>query len=369
MSSFKKIYIIAGEDSGDLHGSNLIKALNNKSPNLEFKGVGGDLMAEQGVPLTAHIKDINFMGFWEIIKNLRTIRQLFANVKADISLWKPDAVILIDYPGFNLRMAKYLHQLGIKVIFYISPQVWAWKKGRVKQIKAYVDKMMVILPFEKEFYAKEGVEVDFVGHPLLDVIEDKDHASQAPIVAILPGSRKQEIKRMLPTMLEMIPHFPEYKFVIAGAPSREASFYEEMIGEKPVELWMNRTYELLAKASYAMVTSGTATLETALHQVPEVVCYRGAAISYEIGKRLVKVKFISLVNLILNKEAVKELIQYDFTAPKLKAALENLMGEETRNQLKEDYILLRKMLGNAGASQRAADQVLQVLELPIAQKP
>ncbi len=359
----KKLYIIAGEDSGDLHGSNLIKALRAKVP-LAVRGIGGDNMQAQGVELVAHIKDTNFMGFVEILRNINKIRKLFRTIKSDIINWKPDAVVLIDYPGFNLRMAKFIHQLGIKVLYYISPQVWAWKKGRVKKIKKYTDRMLVILPFEQAFYAREGVEVDFVGHPLLDVIDLQTNAQEAagkPIVALLPGSRKQEIHRMLPVMLALADHFPSYQFVIAGAPSQEKEFYQQLIGHSDLGLVMNQTYQLLAKASYAIVTSGTATLETALFRVPEIVCYKGSAISYFIGKRLVKVEFISLVNLILGRKAVAELIQYEYTVDKVAHQLKRLMQVDTQKHLFKDYDELREKLGNKGASKRAATVILEEL--------
>ncbi|WNJ21382.1 lipid-A-disaccharide synthase [Pontibacter sp. G13] len=353
------LYILAGEDSGDLHGSNLVKALLGKRPDIHFYGVGGDKMSDAGVALSAHVRDINFMGFWEIVRNLRTIRKLFKTVKSDIERIKPDGVILIDYPGFNLRLAKYLHQRGIPVYYYISPQVWAWKKGRVKQIRQFVDRMMVILPFEESFYANEGVEVDFVGHPLLDVIPKTNPADRDQrILALLPGSRKQEISRMLPVMLSVQDRFPEYQFVIAGAPSQQESFYQQFIGDRNVELWMNKTYELLQHADAAMVTSGTATLETALFHVPEVVCYKGSRLSYEIGRRLVNIKFISLVNLILDKEVVKELIQYDFNTETLGEAVTEILDPIKRSEIIADYDLLWDTLGNEGASARAAQVIL-----------
>lgn len=360
-----KIYLIAGEDSGDLHGSNFIKALKTAAPDLEVRGVGGELMKAQHMDLVAHIRDINFMGFWEVVKNLGTIRRLFKTVKSDISEWKPDAVVLIDYPGFNLRLAKFLKALDIQVFYYISPQLWAWKKGRVKTIRKYVDRMWVILPFEEAFYARENVEVDFVGHPLLDVIEPMSADSHAvppkPRIALLPGSRKQEIKRMLPPMLELVDRFPQAEFVVAGAPSQPATFYHEIIGERPVSLAMNKTYEVLTQADAAIVTSGTATLETALFRVPEVVCYKGSPISYWIGKQLVKVKYISLVNLILDRVAVTELIQFDFTPDRVANELTKLLQAEVRDRMQEDYQELRVKLGDAGASERAAQLLLKSL--------
>lgn len=359
-----KLYVIAGEDSGDLHGSNLLKALKQQLPEVTFRGVGGDNMQAEGMQLSAHIKDTNFMGFWEVITHLNTIRKLFARVKADIRSWQPDAVILIDYPGFNLRMARFVHGLGIPVVYYISPQLWAWKKGRVKKIRRYVDRMMVILPFEQEFYAREGVEVEFVGHPLLDVIGEislKTAPSEQPLIALLPGSRKQEIGRMLPLMLQLIPRFPQARFVVAGAPSQPEAFYRQLMAGTPAGLWMNRTYELLQQADFALVTSGTATLETALHRVPQVVCYKGSTLSYLIGKRLIQVPYISLVNLIMGRQVVTELIQQQVRPHLLEAELRALMQPQAHARLQADYAELRQKLGQAGASARAARVVGEVL--------
>lgn len=358
-----KLYFIAGEDSGDLHTSNLIKALKELTPSLLCRGVGGDKMASQGVELIAHVRDINFMGFAEVVANLSTIRKLFQDVEKDILHFRPDAVVLTDYPGFNLRMAKFLKAHGVKTIYYISPQVWAWKKRRVKTIKNYTDKMMVILPFEKDFYEKEGLEVEFVGHPLLDVIDEKMQKvpKKEGLIALLPGSRKQEISRMLPVMLESIPHFPDFQFVIGGAPSQSEGFYQELIRDAPVGLRMNQTYELLQEADYALVTSGTATLETALFRVPQVVAYRGSKLSYAIGKRLVNVDFISLVNLILGRKAVSELIQNDYTSENLILSLKKLMEAAHHQKLQEDYQELWEKLGAKGASERAAQVVVEQL--------
>lgn len=360
-----KIYIIAGEDSGDLLGSHLVAALQALNPENTFRGVGGDKLQSQGMELVAHVRNINFMGFWEVIKNLRTIRQLFRTVEADIQAWKPDAVIFIDYPGFNLRMAKFVHGLGIKVLYYISPQLWAWKKGRIATIKQYVDKMFVILPFEKDFYRKEGVEVTYVGHPLLDTIAQTTTASAPrlrPLIALLPGSRTQEIKKMLPIMLETARNFPDYDFVIAGAPSKTADFYLQLMGDTKAILQMNQTHAILSQADAALVTSGTATLETALFKVPQVVCYKGSPISYFIGKRLVQVRYISLVNLILDKAAVTELIQNDLTISRLTQALQALFHPAQRAQILSDYETLHTLLGNAGASKVAAKAMYDAIE-------
>lgn len=362
----KKIYCIVGEDSGDLHTANLLKSLRSLDSQFSFRGVGGKLMQAQGTELVAHVRDINFMGFWEVITHLGTIRRLFSTVKADILDWKPDAVLLVDYPGFNLRLAKWLHRQGIKVIYYISPQLWAWKKGRIESIRRYVDKLFVILPFEQEFYRKEGITVSFQGHPLLDAIHDlrlEPFAFQAskPLIALLPGSRKQEIKTMLPLMLQLCSRFPDYQFVVAGAPSQTKDFYRQFIGNAPVELVMNETYRLLSQAHAAVVTSGTATLETALFRVPQVVCYKGKWLSYQIGKRLVQVKYISLVNLILDRPLVTELIQQDFTAEKLEAELHLLLSARQREKLSAGYTELHQKLGESGASMRIAKEVLALL--------
>lgn len=354
-----KIYIIAGEDSGDLHAANLLRELTAQLPDLKARGMGGDQLLQAGCELTAHISEGNFMGFAEVIRHLGTIRELFRRLKADAIAWKPDAVVLVDYPGFNLRMAPFFNEMGIPVYYYISPQVWAWKKGRVRKIKRFVDRMFVILPFEKPFYEKEGLEVDYVGHPLLDAIGEVNRMPESPpVIAVLPGSRKQEISRMLPTMLKMIQQFPNHRFIIAGAPSQPKEFYQQFIGNTAVELVMDETYNLLSRASAALVTSGTATLETALYQVPQVVCYRASRISYEIGKRLVKIRFISLVNLIMDKEVVTELIQDDFNQKRLQEEVTKILDPQHQDQLHSEYLELRKILGNAGASAATADGLL-----------
>lgn len=365
-----KIYLIAGEDSGDLHGANLIAALKKQAPNIEIQGVGGDKMQAEGMKLVAHVKDINFMGFWEVIKHLGTIRKLFKTVENDIRDFRPDVVVLIDYPGFNLRIAPFIKNLGIKIVYYISPQLWAWKKGRVKKIQQYVDKMCVILPFEKDFYAKEGIAVAFVGHPLLDEIQKESlfftekQIANTMRVALLPGSRNQEIQTMLPVMLQVVAKFPQYQFIIAGAPSKTADFYQKIMDKAGnfanLSLAINQTYSILARADLALVTSGTATLETALFKVPQVVCYKGSFISYHIGKRLIQVKFISLVNLILGYKAVTELIQYDFNAKQLAVEMERLLLPDVRQQVIADYEILILKLGQQGASERVATIVLTV---------
>lgn len=366
-----KYYIIAGEASGDLHGSNLMKALKQKDSNAEFRFWGGDLMAKQGGTLVKHYRDLAFMGFLEVAMNLRTILNNIKFCKEDIQNNKPDVLILIDYPGFNLRIAKFAKEQGIKVVYYISPQLWAWKEGRVEIIKKYVDEMMVILPFEEDFYKKHCVESHFVGHPLLDAIstlEDittenfkrENGLNEKEIIALLPGSRKQEVEKMLQIMLSVRPYFKEYQFVIAGAPSLPKEFYEKYVDDN-VHFVSNKTYDLLRCSKAALVTSGTATLETALLNVPEVVCYRGSKVSYAIAKRLVKnIKYISLVNLIMNREVVKELIQNDLNTNNLVDELKKILSTEKRFEVFRDYELLREKLGGKGASDHAADVILKM---------
>lgn len=365
-----KYYIIAGEASGDLHGSNLMKALKEKDTNAEFRFWGGDLMQKQGGTLVKHYRDLAFMGFLEVAMNLRTILNNIKICKEDIKNNQPDVLILVDYPGFNLRIAKFAKELGIKVVYYISPQLWAWKEGRVEIIKKYVDEMMVILPFEEDFYHKHGVKSHFVGHPLLDAISTlqdifiddfkaENGLNEKEIIALLPGSRKQEVEKMLEIMLSVRPHFENYQFVIAGAPSLEKEFYQKYVDEN-VHFVSNKTYDLLRCSKAALVTSGTATLETALLNIPEVVCYRGSKISYAIAKRLVKnIKYISLVNLIMDREVVKELIQSELNTKNLVKELNFIIKGEKRSEMLQDFKLLREKLGGKGASKNAADIILR----------
>tara|TARA_B100001109_G_C18860353_1_gene473645 strand:+ start:2524 stop:3651 length:1128 start_codon:yes stop_codon:yes gene_type:complete len=372
-----KYYIIAGEASGDLHGSNLIKAIHQEDKEANIRCWGGDLMEKAGANLVKHYRDLAFMGFAEVIMNLRTILKNLKFCKEDIETFKPDVVILIDYPGFNLRIAEFVKSIGIKVYYYISPQVWAWKKNRVYKIKQTVDRMFVILPFEKDFYKQFEMDVDYVGHPLLDAIQKRDSSqerlqnlrkdlqlSEQKLVAILPGSRKQEISKMLPIMLKQSKEFPDFQFVIAVAPSFELSYFEPFIqGYKNVALVQNRTYDLLEISHAAMVTSGTATLETALFQVPEVVCYKGNPISYHIARRIVDIKYISLVNLIMDREVVKELIQGDLNHKLLKMELGKLLvdGEARSNMLNTFGALIDK-LGGGGASEKTAKLMIDDLK-------
>ncbi|MCB0480797.1 MAG: lipid-A-disaccharide synthase [Flavobacteriales bacterium] len=370
-----KYYLIAGEASGDLHGSNLIKELKKQDPNAEFRAWGGDHIQDQGAHLVKHIKDLAFMGFVEVIMNLGTILKNIGFCKKDIESYQPDVLILIDYPGFNLRIAEWAKKKGIKVFYYISPQIWAWKQNRGFKIREVVDKMFVILPFEKEFYKKFDFEVEFVGHPLLDAIEQfrKEKVSLAdfakihglnekPIIALLPGSRKQEIEAMLPVFLKVQKHFPAYQFIIAGAPSQTLAYYKGFAKNDGIKILQNRTYDLLLHASAALVSSGTATLETALFKVPEVVCYKGGAISVMIARLLVKVKFISLVNLIMDKEIVRELIQSEFNEKQITAELKKILTQgPERDQLMANYQLLEEKLGGSGASQITASLMLKTL--------
>jgi len=362
-------YIIAGEASGDLHASNLMKELKMLDTGASFRYWGGDLMKMQGGELVKHYKELSFMGFTEVLMNLRTILNNIDFCKKDILSHRPDALILVDYPGFNLRIAEFAKQNNIKVFYYISPQVWAWKQSRVHKIKLIVDKMLVILPFEKEFYKRFDYDVDFVGHPLLDAVEKYKELSlplsvetDKPIIALLPGSRKQEIKTMLPLMLSVVDKFKDYCFVVAGAPSQSKEFYHEIINGLDVKIVFNETYQLLQKSHAALVTSGTATLETALFGVPEVVCYKGGLISYTIAKQLVKVNYVSLVNLIMDKEIVKELIQNDLTENNLKVELEKLLQPGTRDIMMDSYTELKTKLGGAGASKKAAGLIMGYLK-------
>ena len=365
-----KYYIIAGEASGDLHGANLIKALKLKDTQADIKCWGGDLMEAAGATLVKHYKELAFMGFAEVITNLRTIASNLKFCKADILNFKPDVIIFIDYPGFNMRIAEFVKKQGYKTQYYISPQIWAWKEGRIKNIKRDVDEMYVILPFEKDFYEKKHqFPVHFVGHPLIDAIADRNQVkldefqaehglNDKPIIALLPGSRKQEITKMLSVMLKMADKFLDYQFVIAGAPSQPYEFYAPFIKQDNVSFISNKTYDLMSVSYAAIVTSGTATLEAALFKLPEIVCYKTSWLSYQIGKRLINLKFISLVNLIMDREVVTELIQDDFNENRLEIELSRILNEGTRSQMFEDYYDLELRLGGAGASQKVATLIV-----------
>ncbi|MXN91865.1 lipid-A-disaccharide synthase [Flavobacterium sp. Sd200] len=368
-----KYYIIAGEASGDLHGSNLMKELYKADPQAEIRFWGGDLMQSVGGAQVKHYRDLAFMGFAEVAANLKTILNNIKLCKQDILAFKPDVIVFIDYPGFNMRIAKWAKPLGFKTHYYISPQIWAWKENRIKAIKRDVDKMYIILPFEKEFYEqKHNFAVEFVGHPLIDAIHNripadkekfrKDHnLDNRPVIALLPGSRKQEIAKMLSVMLSVVNDFPDYQFVIAGAPSQEYEFYQQFLTNSSVHFISNKTYDLLSIAHAALVTSGTATLETALFKVPEVVCYKGSWISYQIAKRIITLKYISLVNLIMDKEVVKELIQDELNTKNISTELLKLLTPDYRQNLLKQYDLLEEKLGGGGASAKTANLIFKHL--------
>ncbi len=370
----KRLYIIAGEASGDLHGANLIKALFEEEKDLTIRAWGGDRMTQAGAELAKHYRDLAFMGFVEVLMNLKTILANLRFCKQDILAFKPDALILIDYPGFNMRIASWAHDNGIKVLYYISPQIWAWKKNRVFKLKKTVDRMFVILPFEKAFYKDYEMDVEFVGHPLLDEIAEfkknalvfddfisKNKLSNKEIIAVIPGSRKQEISKILPEMLKVRSSFPDFQFVIGAAPSIDDSYYEDYIKDSDVSLIRDQTYSLYHHAKVGMVASGTATLEAALFNLPEVVCYKGSAISIAIAKRIIKVKYISLVNLIMDKELVIELIQDDLNKTNLESQLKLLLDPAYKEKLIQGYGQLQDKLGGIGASSHAAKSMLKSL--------
>jgi lipid-A-disaccharide synthase len=365
-----KYYIIAGEASGDLHARRLIRAIKQNDNQADFRAWGGDLMQKEGATIVKHYRDLAFMGFAEVISNLRTILGNMRFCKSDLLQYQPDLVIFVDYPGFNIPMAKFSKGKGFKTAYYISPQVWAWKENRVKILRKVVDKMMVILPFEKDFYKRWNYPVEYVGHPLIEIIEDykknNDPATtknnlqiegEKKIIALLPGSRKQEILKKLPIMLEAAARFPKHVFVVGQAPG----ISDEMIAQftnafENIKVLKGNTYGILSIADAALVTSGTATLETALFGVPEVVCYLGSPISYAIAKRIIKIKYISLVNLIMNKQVVTELIQHELTAGNIAVALEQVLSDTmTIEQIREDYFQLNQLLKAGGkASEKAA---------------
>lgn len=355
-----KLYVIAGEASGDLHGSNLLKALFAKQPGLQCRIWGGDLMQAAGGQLVKHYRDLAFMGFVEVVKNLRTILRNISFCKSDILAFQPDALVLIDYPGFNLRIARWAKQQGIPVVYYISPQIWAWHRSRVYDIRRDVDKMLVILPFEQDFFKQYDMQVEYVGHPLLDALKTTNTGTpDTKTISLLPGSRRQEVQRILPEMLSVTPFFKDYNFVVAGATSLPEEFYNGFLKDFPgVQLVKGETYSLLQKAHAALVKSGTSTLETALFDVPQVVCYAGNPVSYQIAKRLVQVKYISLVNLIMDKPLVRELIQDDLNTKNLKAALQEILSPEKRAEMLTGYSELKHLLGDGGASERAARAIL-----------
>ncbi len=368
-----KYYIIAGEASGDLHGANLMKALFKEEPNAEVRFWGGELMQQVGGTLVKHYKDLAFMGFAEVVANLRTIFKNIDLCKKDIKAFNPDVIIFIDYPGFNMRIAKWAKNEGFDTHYYISPQIWAWKEGRIKAIKRDVNQMYTILPFEKDFYEnKHNYPVHYVGHPLLDAIESfKKNQSidfkevygldDRPIIALLPGSRKQEISKLLTEMLRIVDSYPQFQFIIAGAPSLNADFYKPFIKQENVQLIMNDTYNLLNNAYAAIVTSGTATLETALFNVPQVVVYKGNEISYQIAKRVIKLKYISLVNLIMDEQIVTELIQKECNTATIKKEFDKVINNLDRSKMLAKYHELSELLGGGGASERVINIIKKTL--------
>jgi lipid-A-disaccharide synthase len=370
-----KYFIISGEQSGDLHGSNLVKELFRCDKQAEIKCWGGDLMEAAGANLLMHYKKTAFMGFVEVAKNLVSIRNLLALCKQQITLFNPDVVILIDYPGFNFRIAEFAKKSGFRVFYYISPKLWAWKEGRVKRVKKYVDRMYIIFPFEVDFYRKHNIEVEYRGNPLLDETEkkliafpDKNAIKKElglegkHVIAMLAGSRKSEVREILPSMLKAVRHFPDYQFVLAGVKNLPDEMYNRIIGDQEVTLIKDKTYEILYVSEAALVKSGTATLETALLRIPEVVCFRGDFISMVIAWVVIKVKYISLVNLITGYEAVKELIQYSLNEKNLVSELKAILpGGLKRQKIFDDYNKVREILGPAGASERIAEDMVRLL--------
>lgn len=366
-----RFYIIAGERSGDLHGSNLVKYLAAQDELAEFRGIGGKRMQKANVVLAKHSSELSFMGFWEVVRHLRKIYRAFRFVYKDIRQFRPDAVILIDFPGFNLRVAKWAAKQSFKVIYYITPQVWAWKAERIYDLDASSDKMITILPFEPAFFNDYDIEVENVNHPIVEEIrEEKEIApdektaaiSDKPVIALLPGSRRQEVKHILPVMSEVAKYFPEHQFVVAGISEIPRDFYERFISTDWVKIVYDKTYDLLKIADAALVTSGTATLETALFGVPQVVCYKGNRFSYWMARRMVDVPYISLVNLVLNQELVTELIQDELTSTNLKDELEKLLDEKKRAVMLEGYKEMERVLGEGSGSAQAAEIIKDYLK-------
>ncbi|WP_432714051.1 lipid-A-disaccharide synthase [Pedobacter sp.] len=366
-----RYYLVAGEASGDLHGANLMRALKKNDAAAEFRFFGGDKMLAEGGTLVKHYADMAYMGFAEVVLNLRTILRNMKSCKEDILQHQPDALILIDFPGFNLKIAEFAKKKGIKVYYYISPKVWAWNQKRVLKIKKVVDQLFCILPFEVDFYKSWGMDVDYVGNPLLDEISkfepnaqflQQHHIADRPVIALLPGSRVQEIERLLPVMLSLTAQLPDYNFVVAAAPAFDSAYYQQFIGDKKVTLVFNQTYDLLHIAKAAIVASGTATLETALFKVPQVVVYKGSAISIAIARMVINIRFISLVNLIMDRKVVEELIQQDCNQAKVYSEITPLLKGEKRVSQLNDYEELAIKMGQPGASDRTAKLILQALQ-------
>ena len=365
-----KYYIIAGEASGDLHASNLIKEIIKLEPNADIRAWGGDKMQNAGANVVKHFKDLAFMGFYEVLINLRTILKNISFCKKDILEFNPDKIIFVDYPGFNMRIAKWSKKYKFQTIYYIAPQLWAWNEKRIKKIKKYIDSLYVILPFEKEFFeTKHKYPVKFLGHPLLDSISNfkKNYDSSSEqiitnkkeVIAILPGSRKQEIKKILNTVIKIVDYFPDHQFIVAGAPNIELSYYKSILKDKKIKVIENKTYEILSISTAAIVTSGTATLETALFKVPQVVCYKSSYFSYFIAKLIVNIKYISLVNLIMDQQIVKELIQQDCNKDKIRYELEKILDLNNKKSLQIKYDELTSILGNNGTSKRVALDIIK----------
>ncbi len=364
-----KYFLVAGEASGDLHGANLMQAIKLKDPAADFQFYGGEKMQTQGGKLLKHYADMAFMGFTEVLMNLSTIFKNLKKCKQDIDHYQPDILVLIDFPGFNLKIAEYAKSKGIKTCYYISPKVWAWNQRRVLKIKKIVDKMLCILPFEVDFYKKWGFTVDYVGNPLMDEIEaftkntafKEQHQISKPIIALLPGSRKQEIERLLPEMLKVTKKFPDYEFVVAGAPSFKLDYYQQFIGANNLKIVFSDTYNLITNAQAAIVASGTATLETALLRTPQIVVYKGGSISIAIARMVIKIRFISLVNLIADRKIVTELIQQDFNVENTINELNYILSGKGRLNMLADYEELAKIVGPGGASSRAADVIVNAV--------
>jgi len=365
-----KYYIIAGEASGDLHASNLIKEIIKLEPNADIRAWGGDKMQNAGANVVKHFKDLAFMGFYEVLINLRTILKNISFCKKDILEFNPDKIIFVDYPGFNMRIAKWSKKYKFQTIYYIAPQLWAWNEKRIKKIKKYIDSLYVILPFEKEFFeTKHKYPVKFLGHPLLDSISNfkKNYDSSSEqiitnkkaVIAILPGSRKQEIKKILNTVIKIVDYFPDHQFIVAGVPNIELSYYKSILKNKRIKVIENKTYEILSISTAAIVTSGTATLETALFKVPQVVCYKSSYFSYFIAKLIVNIKYISLVNLIMDQQIVKELIQQDCNKDKIRNELEKILDLNNRKSLQIKYDELTSILGKNGTSKRVALDIIK----------
>lgn len=369
-----KYYVIAGEMSGDKHTALVIRNIKKQDTEAEFRGFGGDDMQAEGTTLLRHIKDLAYMGFVEVALHLTTVLGNLSFCKQDILSYNPDAIILTDYPGFNLRIAKFAHKHGIKVFYYVSPQVWAWKKNRVKTIGKVIDKLFVILPFEKDFYKQHNIEVEYYGNPLLDEITEfkqkqenknlfieKYSLSNKPVVAVLPGSRVQEIKKMLPEQIKVFDKYKDrFNFVIAGVNTFKESFYRDILQGRDIKIVFNETYNLLNISSFAIVCSGTATLETALFNVPQMVCYKANFLSYFIATYVVKIKYISLVNIIMKKEVIKELLQKKCSEEFLLQEFEKLLYDiPYTDKIKQNYQSLHNLLGSAGTSEKIATYIVK----------